>query len=212
MKNEKNIVEWIVAIIAIIGFLFGYFSIGTVLVTLICAIGLFVLVCKRLWKFETGLEENSKSKDFVNYMSRTKKVLTILFIVLPISFMFLNIVKKHFPEKATHFIAFHFSQPDELTEIKTEKIRESKFQAFTKSDTINCLKNVKLGSPKVAIKRKQNEHYFLSCSFIIDESIGYVSRFAYTLFYWLSGLVAVLIFGMLMVDKISMFFIPKKNE
>ncbi|MCB0410151.1 MAG: hypothetical protein KDD29_08015 [Flavobacteriales bacterium] len=204
MKNPKNIIEWIVALIAIIGFAFDILSFKTVLVTLLCSTGLYVLLYKDIWFFENPEKSgNNKNKDFVRYMSKTKKTLSMLFIVIPIVFIILNLGERHVPNYANDYIAYHFSQPNEFVEIQGAKLKESRFELISSSDSINCLKNIEIGFPKVAIERIKGEHYLLSCSYIIDDTFNCLTNSAYTLFFWLLVPLVVLIIGMLIADKIS---------
>jgi hypothetical protein len=209
MKNPKNILEWIVAVIAVIGFFFNLFSGQTVFVTIVCTLGLLVIYYKKIWTIDADeTVETPKNRDFIIIMRRTKKILSLIFIFLPVFFMLLNIGSSKIPSYANNFVAYHFSAPNKFIEIQTEKKQVSKFELYSSADSTKhiCLSNVETGYPKVAIKRLQNEYYLMSVSFIMDESLFYLSNEAFTFFIWFFGLMVVLIISMLIIDKISLFF------
>ncbi|MDA3943105.1 MAG: hypothetical protein PF694_06150 [Bacteroidetes bacterium] len=209
MKNPKNILEWVVALVALVGFFFNLFSGQTVFVTLLCTIGLVVIYYKKIWTIDADeTVETSKNRDFIKIMKRTKKILALLLIFLPVLFMLLNISSNKIPPYANKFVAYHFSSPNKFIEIQTEKKQVSEFELYSSSDTINqiCFGNIETGNPKVAIKRLQNEYYLMSLSFIMDESFNFLSNEAFTFFKWFFGLMIVLIISMLIIDKINLFF------
>lgn len=209
MKNPKNILEWIVAVIAVIGFFFNQFSGQTVFVTIVCTLGLLVIYYKKIWTIDADeTVETPKNRDFIIIMRRTKKILSLIFIFLPVFFMLLNIGCSKIPSYANNFVAYHFSVPNKFIEIQTEKKQISKFELYSSVDSAKhiCLSNVETGYPKVAIKRLQNEYYLMSLSFIMGESLFYLSNEAFTFFIWFLGLIMVLIVSMLIIDKISLFF------
>lgn len=195
------IVEGIITTATIGGYLFDLFTISTVIITVISLIFFLFLFYDKIWLYD-NLEDNNSLKIL---MTKTKTILLILFLFIPLFFCSLNLARKYLPNEVNKYVAYHYSLPTEYQKIQNEKITESKFVGLSLDTNQVKIYKVDFNHPKVIIKKEENSYFLISPKFISEDYIFNITKFGNKLFFWSLLPFCVILLFMQLADKVSQY-------